>query len=105
MFAIDQIGVPPALVAALKHAACLHNPEFHKKERLRYSTWNTPQFIRCYEETLGELPLPRGLRGKATAIVQEAGSSLRVIDGFSPANSIDVHKRRLVRSSWRLSMP
>src|SRR6266852_5548108 len=47
MLAVDRIGVPPALVAALKHLASLHNPEFFKKERLRFSTWDTPRFIRC----------------------------------------------------------
>lgn len=48
MLAIDRIGMPPALLAALKHLASLHNPEFYEKERLRFSTWNTPRFIRCY---------------------------------------------------------
>jgi hypothetical protein len=40
MLAIDRIGMPPALVAALKHLASLHNPEYYEKERLRFSTWN-----------------------------------------------------------------
>jgi hypothetical protein len=48
MLAVDRIGVPPALMAALKHLASLHNPEYYEKERLRFSTWNTPRFLRCY---------------------------------------------------------
>ena len=79
MLAIDRIGVPPALLAALKHLASLHNPEFYEKEKLRFSTWNTPRFIRCYRETLDQLLLPRGLRDKAAAIVAEAGSHLMVV--------------------------
>ena len=67
MLAIDRIGVPPALLAALKHVASLHNPEFYEKEKLRFSTWNTPRFIRCYRETLDQLLLPRGLRDKAAS--------------------------------------
>ncbi len=51
MLAIDRIGVPPALVAALKHLASLHNPEHYEKERLRFSTWSTPRFLRRYGET------------------------------------------------------
>lgn len=93
MLAIDRIGVPPDLVAALKHAASLHNPDFYKKERLRFSTWNTPRFIRCYEETLGELLLPRGLQDTAMAIVDEAGSTLVVRDDLGPPRPIDVHLR------------
>ncbi len=90
MLAIDRIGVPPALVAALKHLASLHNPEFYKKERLRFSTWDTPRFIRCYRETLGQLLLPRGLQERARGIVTEAGSTLTVTDRFAPVSPIAV---------------
>jgi hypothetical protein len=41
MLAIDRIGVPPALITALKHLESLHNPEFYEKEKQRFSTWNT----------------------------------------------------------------
>ena len=34
MLAIDRIGVPPTILAALKHLASLHNPEFYEKEKL-----------------------------------------------------------------------
>ena len=67
MLAIDRIGVPPALLSALKHLASVHNPEFYEKERLRFSTWNTPRFIRCYRETIDQLLLPRGLGEQASS--------------------------------------
>ena len=54
-------------VRALKHLSSVHNPEFYEKERLRFSTWNTPRFIRCYRETIDQLLLPRGLREQASA--------------------------------------
>jgi hypothetical protein len=38
MLAIDRTGVPPTILAALKHLASLHNPEFYEKEKLRFST-------------------------------------------------------------------
>jgi superfamily II DNA or RNA helicase len=75
--------MPPAMLAALKHLASLHNPEFYEKERLRFSTWNTPRFIRCYRETFDQLLLPRGLQDKAHAIVADAGSELVIADGCS----------------------
>jgi superfamily II DNA or RNA helicase len=89
MLAIDRIGIPPALLAALKHLASLHNPEFHEKEMLRFSTWNTPRFIRCYRETLDELLLPRGLRDKAERVVVDAGSRLEMVDGLGTTGRID----------------
>jgi hypothetical protein len=80
--------VPPALLAALKHLASLHNPEFYEKERLRFSTWNTPRFIRCYHETLDQLLLPRGLRDKAQQVVADAGSRLALVDGCAAPDPI-----------------
>jgi hypothetical protein len=65
MLSIDRIGMPPALLAALKHLASLHNPAYYEKERLRLSTWKTPRFQRCYGESLDRLLLPRGLREAA----------------------------------------
>ncbi|MGH9010477.1 MAG: TOTE conflict system archaeo-eukaryotic primase domain-containing protein [Acidimicrobiia bacterium] len=96
MLGIDRIGVPPALLAALKHAASLHNPEFYEKERMRFSTWDTPRFIRCYRETLDQLLLPRGLRDKAQAIVAEAGSRLHVVDASAAPHPIEVLLRAVL---------
>lgn len=93
MLAIDRIGVPPALLSALKHLGSLHNPDFYEKERLRLSTWNTPRFVRCYRETLDELLLPRGLRERAEAIVAEAGSRLVVADVHAAPSPIELDLR------------
>jgi superfamily II DNA or RNA helicase len=89
MFAIDRIGVPPALVATLKHLASLHNPEYYEKERLRFSTWNTPRFLRCYRETIDQLLLPRGVEDQVERIVEDAGSKLEVADACAPPMPID----------------
>src|SRR5579863_3410907 len=78
MLAIDRVGLPPALVASLKHLASLHNPKFYENERLRFSNHDTPRFIRCYQESLGELLLPRGLEEQAAEIFRDAGSHLDV---------------------------
>lgn len=80
MLAIDRIGLPPALVASLKHLASLHNPEFHQREQLRLSTWNTPWMVRCYSEDLDRLYLPRGLVEEAAKVVESAGSELEIDD-------------------------
>ena len=93
MFAIDRIGVPPALLATLKHLASLHNPEYYEKERLRFSTWNTPRFLRCYRETIDQLLLPRGVQDQVARIVEDAGSKLEVTDACLSPTSIDVSLR------------
>ena len=78
MLAVDRIGLAPALIASLKHLASLHNPKFYENERLRFSNHDTPRFIRCYKESLGELLLPRGLEEQASAIFLATGSRLEV---------------------------
>jgi hypothetical protein len=91
MLSIDRIGLPPALLAALKHLASLHNPAFYEKERLRLSTWKTPRLIRCYAESLDRLLLPRGLRPAAEVMVAEAGSRLLVRERRLDLAPIAVH--------------
>jgi superfamily II DNA or RNA helicase len=93
MLAIDRIGVPPPLLAALKHLASLHNPEYYEKERLRFSTWNTPRFLRCYGETIDQLLLPRGIEDQAARMVEEAGSSLEVSYACTSPEPIDISLR------------
>lgn len=77
---IERAGLPPALVAALKHLASLQNPVFYEKQRMRFSTWSTPRIIRCYEEDLGRIHLPRGLVDKTAQLVHDAGSQLEISD-------------------------
>jgi len=91
MLSIDRIGLPPALLAGLKHLASLHNPDYYEKERLRLSTWKTPRFLRCYGESFDRLLLPRGLREAAEAVVAEAGSRLIVRERHPDLARIDVH--------------
>ena len=91
MLSIDRIGLPAALLAALKHLASLHNPAYYEKERLRLSTWKTPRFLRCYGESLDRLLLPRGLREAAEAVVAEAGSRLVVREQRRDLPRINVH--------------
>ncbi len=80
MLAIRPAGLPPSLLASLKHLASLHNAEFHDMQRMGFSVWNTPRFIRCYVETLEHLHLPRGVVDEARSLVEEAGSRLEVTD-------------------------
>ena len=89
MLEIERSSLPPALLAGLKHLASLHNPAFYEKERLRFSTWDTPRMIRCYGETLESLLLPRGLTEKAAGVVAEAGSRLVIHEGRPNPEQID----------------
>ena len=71
----------PAMIAAVKHAASIRNPEFDARQRARRSTWDTPRFLYSYDETAeGDLVLPRGLYTLLSELVDSAGSTLRIDD-------------------------
>jgi superfamily II DNA or RNA helicase len=78
---VEAAELPPALLATLKHAASMPNPVFYERQRRRASTWDTPRFLRSYDETLeGDLLLPRGLQERLTTLVEQAGSRLELTD-------------------------
>jgi superfamily II DNA or RNA helicase len=78
--AIPRAALPPSLLARLKHLASLHNPLFYERQRLRLSTHQTPRLIRCYEEDLTHLRLPRGLLAQIGDTVAGADSRLVIND-------------------------
>lgn len=80
MLSVEKSGVPPWLLAQLKHLASLHNPQFYERQRLRLSTFRTPRFIKCYEEDATHVHLPRGVREELETLCQDAGSRLTLID-------------------------
>lgn len=87
---IERAGLPPALLASLKHAASLHNPEFYEREKRRLSTYGVPRIVRCYREDLDWLHLPRGLLDTVRDLVTEAGSRLDVTDDRPQPDPIEV---------------
>jgi superfamily II DNA or RNA helicase len=76
---VRAASLPPALLATLRHAASMPNPAFYDRERRRQSTWDTPRFLRLYDETVdGDLLLPRGMFDRLAALLERAGTSLVV---------------------------
>lgn len=80
MISVPKSGIPPWLMAQLKHLASLHNPKFYEQERLRLSTFRTPRFIRCYEEDLDHLYLPRGTLEDLRQLARKASTRLKVVN-------------------------
>ncbi|WP_327357894.1 TOTE conflict system archaeo-eukaryotic primase domain-containing protein [Streptomyces sp. NBC_01304] len=83
MLAIATQGLPAPLLAALKHLASLHNPDFYKKQKMRYSTFGTPRFVMCFDASDPDwLRIPRGLADRAANLITAAGGTLRVDDAL-----------------------
>ncbi|MQY20540.1 TOTE conflict system archaeo-eukaryotic primase domain-containing protein [Nocardia macrotermitis] len=87
---LSTADLGPAMISAVKHAASISNPEFHARQRARRSTWDTPRFLRSYDETLeGDLILPRGLLPLLTTLVESADSTLSIDDNRVDGNEQD----------------
>ncbi len=57
---IKEENLPSKFINLLKYTATFHNPEFYKKQKLRFSTYSTPRVIICCEFINGYISLPRG---------------------------------------------
>jgi superfamily II DNA or RNA helicase len=78
---LEISDLTPALLATFKHAASMANPLFYERQRRRASTWDTPRFLRSYDETVdGGLTLPRGLRDTISSLLEQAGSRMVITD-------------------------
>ena len=85
MLEIETDGLPPQLLAAIKHCASFFNPEFFRKQAQRFSTWNEPRLIQRFNDTLpGRIAVPRGLQDEIRHLVASAGGQL-VVEGATPA--------------------
>jgi superfamily II DNA or RNA helicase len=76
---IPTAGLPAGLLAELRHAASMHNPEFYRRQHQRFSTFGTPRFVRCYTSDPEWIHLPRGLADKATRLFSAADSHLDIV--------------------------
>ncbi|MFQ5684475.1 MAG: DEAD/DEAH box helicase family protein, partial [Candidatus Binatia bacterium] len=77
---IEKSGIPPWLLAQIKQVGLLHNPQFYEREKLRLSNWRIPRFIRCYEEDVSHIHLPRGAADEIKEIITRVGSKISLID-------------------------
>ncbi|MCX5357258.1 DEAD/DEAH box helicase family protein [Streptomyces sp. NBC_00124] len=92
MLAISTAGLPPQLLAALKHAASFHNPEFYRKQNQRFSTFNTPRLVCCFDASEADwLKLPRGLADEAAQLIATAGGTLTIASNLPELPPITAH--------------
>jgi len=77
---LEKSGMPPWMLSQMKHLASFHNPKFYERQKLRLSTFQIPRFVKCYEEDIYHLHLPRGILEEIRQIAKEAGSELSVVD-------------------------
>jgi len=77
---LEKSGMPPWMLSQIKHLASFHNPKFYERQKLRLSTFQIPRLVKCYDEDIYHVHLPRGIFEDIRQIAKEAGSELSVVD-------------------------
>ncbi len=77
---INTNDVPSILLNQLKRLAAFHNPEFYRRQSMRFSTHATPRIICCSEIIDDYLALPRGCLDDVYSILKEYGIDADVED-------------------------
>lgn len=62
-------GISQRALNKMKRLAAFSNPDFYKKQAMRFSTWGTPRIIDCHQEHNGYIQLPRGCLGEMSNLL------------------------------------
>lgn len=71
---VEKNGLSSQLLNRIKRLAVFSNPEYHRKQRLRFSTALTPRFICCAEDSSEYLAIPRGCQSALVDLLQTVGA-------------------------------
>jgi superfamily II DNA or RNA helicase len=77
---LEKSGIPSWMLSRIKHLASFSNPKFYEKQKLRLSVFQTPRVIKCYEEDVFQIRLPRGLFEGIRGFCEQSGTSLEVLN-------------------------
>lgn len=87
---IKMDGLPSQLINQIKRIASFQNPEFYKKQKMRFSTALTPRVICCAEMIQDYLAIPRGCVEGLKELLLENNVSLNLQDRRFEGNRIEV---------------
>jgi len=80
---------PSVLLNRLKRLAAFQNPEFYKKQKMRFSTHATPRIICCSEIVNDYLSLPRGCLDDLRTVLKEHRIGLNLKDERNSGEAAD----------------
>jgi len=72
--------MPSALLNRIRNLAAFQNPEFYRKQKMRFSTYATPRIVDCSEIDRGYLILPRGCIEELNQLLAEYNIAMSVKD-------------------------
>ena len=76
----EKAQLPQSLANRLIRLAAFQNPEFYKKQAMRFSVWDEPRVIGCAENHPNHIALPRGCLDAALALLRDNSSGCELVD-------------------------
>jgi hypothetical protein len=85
----EKNALPPPLRNRLIRVAAFQNPEFHRAQAMRLSTYGFPRIVSCAEEYPEHIALPRGYVDEAEELLSDFGIKVIIRDERNSGNRID----------------
>ena len=86
----EKAQIPQSLANRLIRLAAFQNPEFYKKQAMRFSVWDEPRVIGCAENHPNHIALPRGCLDAALALLRDNSIGFELIDERYAGSPMDV---------------
>jgi len=97
MLFIPKSGISQRALNRIKRLAAFRNPEFYKKQAMRFPTYDEPRIICCADDTAEYLCLPRGCEEELRGVLSELGLAVNWVDKTNWGNKIDVEFKGYLR--------
>ncbi|MEI8029948.1 MAG: DEAD/DEAH box helicase family protein [Comamonadaceae bacterium] len=90
MIYFEKTQLPQSLANRLIRLAAFQNPEFYKKQAMRFSVWDEPRVIGCAENHPNHIALPRGCLDAALELLRDNAIGCELIDERYAGPPLDV---------------
>jgi hypothetical protein len=86
----EKAQLPQPLANRLIRLAAFQNPEFYKKQPMRFSVWDEPRVIGCAENYPNHIALPRGCLDAALELLRDNAIDCELVDERYAGSPLDV---------------
>ena len=86
----EKAQLPQSLANRLIRLAAFQNPEFYKKQAMRFSVWDEPRVIGCAENYPNHIALPRGCLDAALELLRDNAIGCELIDERYEGSPLEV---------------
>ena len=90
MIYFEKTQLPQSLANRLIRLAAFQNPEFYKKQAMRFSVWDEPRVIGCAENHPNHIALPRGCLDAVLELLRDNAIGCELIDERYAGPPLDV---------------